>query len=50
MKCLEEELIKTGSYFVSKSEILQDPHTEKPYPCKDRLELIDELVCNESKF
>ena len=50
MKGLEDELIKIGSYYLSKSEVLQDPHSEKPIPCKDRLELLDDLLTCESKF
>ena len=30
MKGVEEELIKICSYFINKSEVLQDVHTEKP--------------------
>ena len=50
MKGLEDELIKIASYYLSKSEVLQDPHSEKPQPCKDRLEMLDELLLCESKF
>ena len=37
MKVLEEDLIKTGSYFISRQEVLQDSTTEKPFAHKDRL-------------
>ena len=37
MQGLEEEFIKICSYFIHKSEVLQDVHTEKPQPAKDRL-------------
>ena len=50
MKGIEDELIKIASYFLSKSEVLQDVHSEKPMPCKDRLELLDDLLMCESKF
>ena len=50
MKGMEEELINIASYFISKAEVLQDVHSEKPQPCKDRLELLDDLLLCESKF
>jgi hypothetical protein len=37
MKGMEEELVKICSYYIHKSEVLQDVHTEKPIPVKDRL-------------
>lgn len=50
MKNIEEELVGIASYFVSKAEVLQDVHSEKPQPCKDRLELLDDLLLLESRF
>ena len=50
MKGIEDELIKIASHYISKSEVLQDVHAEKPQPCKDRLELIDDLLMLESRF
>ena len=29
MKCLEEELIKVGSYFIQKGEVLLDPYQKQ---------------------
>ena len=37
MKGIEEELIKICSFYINKAEVLQDVHTEKPMPVKDRL-------------
>ena len=37
MQGMEEELVKICSYYIHKSEVLQDVHTEKPHPGKDRL-------------
>ena len=50
MKGIEDKLIKIASHYISKSEVLQDVHAEKPQPCKDRLELIDDLLMLESRF
>lgn len=50
MKGLEDELIKIASYYLSKSEVLQDPHSEKPQPGKDRLEMLDDLLQCEARF
>ena len=50
MKCLEDHLIKIGSYYLMNSEVLQDPHDDKPMPSKDRLELLDDLLRNEATF
>ena len=30
MKGIEDELAKIGSHYLSRSEVIQDPHTEKP--------------------
>ena len=50
MKCMEEELIKICSYYINKQEVLQDVHTEKPLPEKDRLQTLDDLLECESVF
>ena len=50
MKGIEDELIKIASHYISKSEVLQDVHAEKPQPCKDRLELLNDILMLESKF
>jgi hypothetical protein len=50
MKYLEDDLIKLGSYFISKQEVLIDPSCERPYPLKDRLEILADMVQMESKF
>ena len=49
MKSLEDELIKVGSYFVNKSEVLLDP-ASKPLPIRDRSELLTHLLEGEAKF
>ena len=50
MKGMEEELIKICSYFINKSEVLQDVHTEKPLPNKDRLQTLSDLLECEATF
>jgi hypothetical protein len=50
MKFLEDDLVKLGSYFISKQEVLIDPSCERPYPLKDRLELLLDLCVMEAKF
>lgn len=50
MKGMEEELIKICSYFINKAEVLQDVHTEKPQPVKDRLQTLSDLLECEAKF
>ena len=37
MSMLEEQLLQIGSFYLNKQETLQDTHTEKPFPFKDRL-------------
>ena len=44
MKGLEEELIKICSYYINKAEVLQDVHTDKPSPSKDRLQALCDLL------
>jgi hypothetical protein len=43
-------MIKVGSYFISKQEVLTDSTIEKPYPQKDRLEIVHDLVMSEASF
>jgi hypothetical protein len=50
MKYLEDDLVKLGSYFISKQEVLIDPSCERPYPLKDRLEILADMVVMEAKF
>lgn len=50
MKGLEEELIKICSFYINKAEVLQDVHTEKPQPSRDRLEVLSDLLQFESTF
>jgi hypothetical protein len=40
MKMMEDDLIKIGSYFIAKQEVLVDSTIEKPHPQKDRLEIV----------
>jgi hypothetical protein len=40
MKELEDELLKIGSYYISRHEYLSNTENEKPYPLIDRLTLI----------
>ena len=47
---MEEEIIKICSYYINKSEVLQDVHTEKPQPLKDRLQTLDDLLGYEATF
>ena len=49
MKYLESELLSLASYFLSKSETLQDPKT-RPVPGRDRQELLLDLLSKEAEF
>lgn len=56
MKFLEDELCKVGSFFLYRSEVLIDPSVrresggERPLPCRDRLELLNDLLLKEAAF
>jgi len=54
MKYLEDELIKIGSLFLKKSELLLDPteqvNGQRPFPGRDRLEIIQDLIVREADF
>lgn len=50
MKDLEEELLKIGSYFISKHETLINTENDKPFPVIDRLSLIEDLLEDEASF
>lgn len=51
MKSLEDELVKLGSYYIHKAEILQDPTLNyRPIPSCDRLEIVDDLLNKEADF
>ena len=50
MQGLEEELIRICSYYIHKAEVLQDVHTERPLPAKDRLQTLSDLLELEASF
>jgi hypothetical protein len=54
MKGLEEEIVRIGSYYINKSEVLLDPtectSSSRPCPVKDRLEVLDDLLTLEAEF
>ncbi len=50
MKSLEDHLNRIASYYLMNSEVLQDPHDDKPMPSKDRMQILDDLLCNEAAF
>ena len=50
MKDLEEELLKIGSFYISKHEFLVNTEGEKPYPLVDRMTLLEDLLENEREF
>lgn len=57
MKILEQELVRIGSFYINRSEVLQDPTdcktsstSNRPYPVKDRLEVLDDLLSLEAEF
>ena len=50
MKQMEDDLVKIGSYFIQKQEVLQDSTVEKPFPAKDRLEITHDLLIAEASF
>ncbi|CDW83349.1 UNKNOWN [Stylonychia lemnae] len=50
MKDLEEEILKIGSFYIAKHEILINTENEKPYPLIDRLSLMEDLLEMEQHF
>jgi hypothetical protein len=48
MRDLEDELLKIGSYYISKHESLINTELEKPYPLIDRMSLMEDLLDKES--
>lgn len=58
MRGLEQELVRIGSYYINRSEVLLDPQGEstgtaagsRPYPVKDRLEVLNDLLALEADF
>lgn len=51
MKCLEEELCKIGSCYLSKAELLIDPTDSKCRSIqRDRLEILHDLLVYEAEF
>ena len=49
MKSLEDELIRIGSYYIQRSELLLSSDT-KPMPSRDRQELVSDLTNKELEF
>lgn len=50
MRVLEDNLCRIASYYLMNSEVLQDPHDDKPMPSKDRMEILDDILRNEAAF
>jgi hypothetical protein len=50
LKSLEDELLKIGSYYLQRSEVLVDPTQKQSPPAKDRQELLSDLLKLESDF
>lgn len=52
MQGLEGEICKIASFYLNKSEVLQDPSIRTQDTCisKDRLEVLDEILNLESRF
>lgn len=50
MKDLEEEILKIGSYYITKHESLMVSENEKPYPTIDRITLLEDLLEQELEF
>ena len=50
MKDLEDELLKIGSYFISKHEYLVNTEIEQGYPLVDRMTLLEDILNSELDF
>ena len=50
MKDLEDEMLKIGSYYISKHEYLVNTEIEKAYPLVDRITLLEDLLDTELDF
>lgn len=50
MKDLEEEMLKIGSYYISKHEYLVNTEVEKAYPLVDRITLLEDMLDKELDF
>ena len=50
MKDLEDEMLKIGSYYISKHEILVNTECEKASPLTDRISLLEDLLDKELTF
>jgi Fe2+ or Zn2+ uptake regulation protein len=50
MKDLEDELLKIGSYYISKHEHLVNTECEKVFPLVDRITLLEDLLQKELDF
>ncbi len=50
MKDLEDELLKIGSYYISKHEYLVNTEIEKAYPLVDRITMLEDLLDQELNF
>lgn len=50
MKDLEDDILKIGSYYIGKHEVLVNTENEKPYPLIDRLSLMEDLLELEQTY
>ena len=50
MRDLEEELLKIGSYYLSKHEFLVNTEIEKAYPIVDRISLLEDILNSELDY
>jgi hypothetical protein len=50
MRDLEEELLKSGSFYIGKHEHLVNTECEKAYPHVDRITLLEDLLDKELDF
>jgi hypothetical protein len=54
MKHLETELSKIASHYLNKTEMLLDPTSlesrERPYPFKDRMQIVEDILRKEAEF
>lgn len=50
MRDLEDELLKIGSFYISKHEYLVNTECERAYPLVDRITLLEDLLEKELDF
>lgn len=50
MRDLEDELLKIGSFYISKHEYLVNTECERAYPLVDRITLLEDLLEKELEF